>query len=95
MNIPIKIGPIKKVFSGKKLLLFSWVSDNSPLKSQFFCLFKTADSKGNNLYLIKIGKGWKNDKSIKLGIYKRSLYSYIRNKSFVWIGISQFKEEKF
>ncbi len=87
----VKIGTIKKIFKGKKLLICSYVSNNSPLKSQFFRLIKT-----KNGDKIIIGKGVTVDgKILKLGLNKYSLYSYVFNSSFVWIGIGEFIEEIF
>ena len=36
----IHIGAIRKIFRGWRILICAWVDDNSPLKSQFFMLFR-------------------------------------------------------
>ena len=41
----VHIGPIKKIFRDWRILICAWVDDNSPLKSQFFMLFRGDDGK--------------------------------------------------
>ena len=48
----IHIGAIRKIFRGWRILICAWVDDNSPLKSQFFMLFRSDNGKE----YIKIGK---------------------------------------
>lgn len=50
----IHIGAIRKIFRGWRILICAWVDDNSPLKSQFFMLFRGDNGKE----YIKIGKGY-------------------------------------
>jgi hypothetical protein len=93
----IHVGAIKKVFKGTKLLICAWVSDNSPLKSQYFC--KMWDK--NNIPHIKIGKGYigENGDCYILGVSTKSILSYIRIKhpnymqtiSFVLFGVGKFR----
>lgn len=86
----IKIGKIKKIFKKPKLLLFTYVDDNSPLKSTFFWSFKTFENKEK----ISFGKGYdkKTDSYLRVTTYKWSLYSYFKNKSFIWIGYGCFEQ---
>ena len=50
----IHIGAIRKIFRGWRILICAWVDDNSPLKSQFFMLFRGDNGKE----YIRIGKGY-------------------------------------
>ena len=50
----IHIGAIRKIFRGWRILICAWVDDNSPLKSQFFMLFRGDNWKE----YIRIGKGY-------------------------------------
>lgn len=93
----IKIGTIKNIFKGKRILICAYVSDRSPLKSSHFMLFPAE----NGEKYIVIGKGYCNTRKtmLKLGINKWSIYSYIGKepgyqKSFVWLGIGRFIKEK-
>ena len=88
LNKVIKIGVIKNIFRRKKLILFSYVSDNSSLKSQFFSLFKTNDG----IEMIKAGKGYDVNTNTypRFFITKWSIRSYFLGLSFIWIGIGHF-----
>lgn len=91
----IHIGAIKKIFRGWRLLICAWVDDNSPLKSQFFALFRGENGKN----YIKIGKGYdpKTDTYPRMVVAKWSIISYIGKyprltKSFVWFGVGKFMD---
>ena len=56
----IHIGAIRKIFRGWRILICAWVDDNSPLKSQFFMLFRGDNGKE----YIKIGKGYDQDRHL-------------------------------
>lgn len=94
INNLLHIGPIKKVFRDWRILIFAWVDDNSPLKSQFFGLFKGND--GQNY--IKIGKWYdvKTDTYPRMIVAKWSIIGYIgkRNweESFIWFGLGKFMD---
>lgn len=89
----VKIGAIKKLFKGWRILICAYVSDNSPLKSQYFTL---CNSITTGKKYIKMGKGYdpKTDTYPRLVVFKWSLISYIGKsyyrKSFVWFGIGRF-----
>lgn len=46
----IHIGAIRKIFRGWRILICAWVDDNSPLKSQFFMLFRGDLERKPSLY---------------------------------------------
>ena len=59
----IHIGAIRKIFRGWRILICAWVDDNSPLKSQFFMLFR--GDNGKEYIRIEItADGWKTDVTI-------------------------------
>lgn len=83
----IKVGAIRKIWKGWRLLLFAFVDDNSSLKSRFIQKEKCIDGKE---YLI-IGKGVRADEQIvKLCVLLKSTCSHYNNKSMVWIGIGKW-----
>lgn len=91
----IKIGPIRNIFRGWRILICAWADDNcSYMKSQFFALFRAKNGKE----YIKIGKYLSPDDRPfpRLVIPKWSIYSYFGKrgdeKSFVWFGLGKFME---
>ena len=72
----IHIGAIRKIFRGWRILICAWVDDNSPLKSQFFMLFRGDNGKE----YIRIGKGY----DPKTDTYPRMV--------FVWFGLGKFMD---
>lgn len=84
----IKIGSIKKMWKGWRLLLFAYVDDNSPLKSQYFLTEKCVDGKS----YIKIGKG--GDLHLRLYVPTWSILKYVKDKSMVIFGFGKWDEEK-
>lgn len=95
----IHIGAIRKIFRGWRLLICAWVDDNSPLKSQFFALFRGENGKD----YIKIGKGYDATKEdcprVTLAVAKWSFRSYVGKdmrytKSWVWFGVGKFMDGK-
>ena len=77
----IHIGAIRKIFRGWRILICAWVDDNSPLKSQFFMLFRGDNGKE----YIRIGKGY--DPKIIRYVGERHW-----EKSFVWFGLGKFMD---
>ena len=91
----IHIGAIKKRFRNWRVLICAYVDDNSPLKSQYFALFRGENGKD----YIKIGKGYdpKTDTYPRMAVAKWSIISYIGKyphliKSFVWFGVGKFMD---
>lgn len=72
----IHIGAIRKIFRGWRILICAWVDDNSPLKSQFFMLFRGDNGKE----YIKIGKGY----DPKTDTYPRQSHRLARNDVAIW-----------
>lgn len=85
----IQIGAIKKMWKGWRILFFAYVSDNSPLKSQYFICETCQD--GNEY--VKVGKGVKNDVFLKLYVPKWCILRYIREEGVVVFGIGKWDEE--
>lgn len=91
----IRIGAIKKMWKGWRILLFAYVSDNSPLKSQYFILETCKDKKD----YIKIGKGVLHDEQrdypvLRLYVPKWSICKYMfSGKSVVVFGIGKWDKE--
>ena len=71
----IHIGAIRKIFRGWRILICAWVDDNSPLKSQFFMLFRGDNGKE----YIKIGKGYdpKTDTYPRMVVTRWSITQYV------------------
>ena len=90
----IHIGAIRKIFRGWRILICAWVDDNSPLKSQFFMLFRGDNGKE----YIRIGKGYdpKTDTYPRMVVTRWSIIRYVGErhweKSFVWFGLGKFIE---
>ncbi len=88
----IHIGAIRKIFRGWRILICAWVDDNSPLKSQFFMLFRGDNGKE----YIRIGKGYdpKTDTYPRMVVTRWSIIRYVGErhweKSFVWFGLGKF-----
>ena len=91
----IRIGAIKKMWKGWRILLFAYVSNNSPLKSQYFMIETCKDKKE----YIKVGKGVLHDKKrdfsvLKLYVQKWSICKYMfGGESVVIFGIGKWDEE--
>lgn len=83
------------MWKGWRILLFAYVSDNSPLKSQYFILETCKDKKD----YIKIGKGVLHDEQrdypvLRLYVPKWSVCRYMfGEKSVVVSGIGKWDEE--
>lgn len=94
LQLPIHIGPIRKIFRNWRILICAWVDDNSSLKSQFFAFFIGDDGKE----YVKIGKGHdsKTDTYPRMAIKKWSIHGYVGRRdweeSFVWFGIGKFMD---
>lgn len=90
----IHIGAIRKIFRGWRILICAWVDDNSPLKSQFFMLFRGDNGKE----YIRIGKGYdlKTDTYPRMVVTRWSIIRYVGErhweKSFVWFGLGKFMD---
>ena len=90
----IHIGASRKIFRGWRILICAWVDDNSPLKSQFFMLFRGDNGKE----YIKIGKGYdpKTDTYPRMVVTRWSITQYVGKrhwqKSFVWFGLGKFMD---
>ena len=71
----IHIGAIRKIFRGWRILICAWVDDNSPLKSQFFMLFRGDNGKE----YIRIGKGYdpKTDTYPRMVVTRWSIIRYV------------------
>lgn len=83
----IKVGAIRKIWKGWRLLLFAFVDDNSSLKSRFILKEKCMDGK----QYLTVGKGVrKDDEVVKLCVCTNSVCSHYKNKSMVWIGIGKW-----
>ena len=77
----IKVGAIRKLWKGWRLLVFAFVDDNSCLKSRFILKEKCMDGKK---YLI-VGKGVRADgQVVKLCVSLKSKCSHYKSKSMVW-----------
>lgn len=91
----IRIGAIKKMWKGWRLLIFAYVSDNSPLKSSYLWLEKCVDGKE----YIRIGKGVLHDEErdypvLRLYVKKWGFARYLfGGKSVVIFGIGKWDEE--
>ena len=92
----IHIGPIKKIFRSWRILICAWVDDNSPLKSQYFMLFR--GEKGKEY--VKIGKGFddQTDTYPRMVVTRWSIIGYVGKpdweKTFVWFGFGTFMDGK-
>ena len=91
----IQIGAIKRMWKGWRILFFAYVSNNSPLKSQYFMLETCQD--GNEY--VKVGKGILNNEQrnypvLKLYVHKWSICRYMfGGESVVVLGIGKWDEE--
>lgn len=95
VNSIVCIGPIRRIFRNWRLLICTWVDDNSPLKSQFFGLFHGDNGKE----YIKIGKGYDSDTDTypRMVVTRWSITQYVGKsvqKSFVWFGLGKFMDGK-
>lgn len=88
----IRIGPIRKMWRGKRLLLIAFVDDDSSLKSQFTILVKGIETKKLG---IVIGKGYnaKTKRYPRLVVGQRSLFWGYRDGAHITIcGIGHWEE---
>ena len=89
----IHIGAIRKIFRGWRILICAWVDDNSPLKSQFFMLFRGDNGKS----ISRSERVRPQDRHLPAhGRYALVDYPICREtplaKNLVWFGLGKFMD---